>query len=186
MDRSQIDCIKRNSKGSYSYMRKLKKECLVGKTMIDEMNFVEELAINHSKVELNYLENGLMSSSENSIRFNKDFFSIYISLCVILFSIIGIGFSGLFGYFNNVAMKLIDAKINNGEGIEEVNQLFDQVYGLGFNGMLYAVFFLIVFISLFHFFTYITDSRRVVYLNYVRNAITLKESMLNNDDTNTI
>ncbi|WP_338654064.1 hypothetical protein [Lysinibacillus sp. Y5S-8] len=178
MDREQIERLKINSDCSYTYMRKLKKECLLGKTMIDEMNFIEEIAINHSVVELDYLEKGLTSSSENSLRFSKDFFSINISFYAILFSIIGVGFAGLYGYFNSISIKLIEAKIQNSEGIEEVNRLFDQVYTKGFKGLLWSSLFLLIGLFVLYFVRHITDSRRVTYLNYIRNANSFKERML--------
>jgi len=105
MDREQIERLKINSDCSYTYMRKLKKECLLGKTMIDE-------------------------------------------------------------------------KIQNSEGIEEVNRLFDQVYTKGFKGLLWSSLFLLIGLFVLYFVRHITDSRRVTYLNYIRNANSFKERML--------
>lgn len=70
--------IKMNSKNAYIYMRKLSKEELYGKTMVDREKFVHKLKDNHTLFELTSLYNDIKFGKESRTEYNKGFFAIVL------------------------------------------------------------------------------------------------------------
>jgi hypothetical protein len=160
VDKTRLEQIKINSTNAYQYMKKVKKEYLLGKTLKDKLEFIEMFKKNHSNEEIEFLFNELNSYKDNKLFFTNGFQAVYIPLFTIMFTVMNAIFTGLLNFVNSTTMKLLEQD----KGFKNIKSIFNFT-SFSYNEIINIVVILILLVVLFFSFYVIINYCR--YKNYL-------------------
>lgn len=181
MDRNKLYKFKQKSKDSVGYMKCIEKEYLKKSTLTSKIEFVDELHRNHSREELEYLYNDMISEIEGDKFFSGAYPSIILPIVAMITTVFGGFFAAMSGFLNQYGMKMADIYTknvsNNKQSIEHfmygMGKVYTGVYSKITDILTVSIFIILILLLAFLLYYSMKLRRRRIYISYIKSALSL-------------